>query len=41
MRSYDPSSWYWSVAGDATRVYSCASGNHVAAKDALRVRLSA
>jgi hypothetical protein len=37
MRTYDPSNWYWIVAGDESRVFSSAAGNYVPANDAAFV----
>ncbi|MER9533034.1 hypothetical protein NKI89_24955 [Mesorhizobium sp. M0309] len=31
--SYDPSNWYWIVAGSATQVFSSASGNYLPVAD--------
>ena len=33
MMNFTPSSWYWLVAGDTTRVFSSASGDYVPAAD--------
>jgi hypothetical protein len=34
MITYDPSNWYWYVAGDQTKAYSSAAGDYVASDDA-------
>jgi hypothetical protein len=34
MKLYNPSNWYWIVAGDESRVFSSAIGNYVPADDA-------
>jgi hypothetical protein len=34
MKNYDPTNWYWIVAGDESRVFSSAVGNYVQADDA-------
>lgn len=34
MKTYDPSDWYWIVAGSTTQVYSSAVGNYVSVDDA-------
>jgi hypothetical protein len=33
MKNYNPSNWYWIVAGDESRVFSSATGNYVPATD--------
>lgn len=33
--NYDPSNWYWIVAGDQSRAYSSASGDYVPVSDAI------
>lgn len=37
MKTYDPSNWYWKVAGSTTQVYSSASGGYVSTDDATFV----
>lgn len=33
MKPYNPSNWYWTVAGDTTRAFSSASGGYVPANN--------
>lgn len=37
MKEYNPSSWYWTVAGDTTKVFSSAAGDYVPVTDATYV----
>ena len=34
MMNFDPSNWYWHVAGDKSRAWSSARAQYVAANDA-------
>lgn len=34
MKTYDPTNWYWIVAGDESRAFSSAAGNYVPANNA-------
>lgn len=40
MKEYNAFNWYWSVNGDATRVYSSAIGNYVPINNATYVTWS-
>lgn len=37
MKTFDPTSWYWFVAGDASKAFSSAAGAYVPSSDATFV----